>query len=94
MLAGGVAHDFNNLLMSVLGYAELMEADLVDATDRDAHQSQQSALQNISEIRTAALRASELCTSLLAYAGQHLICLLYTSPSPRDRTRSRMPSSA
>ena len=22
------------------------------------------------------------------------ICLLYTSPSPRDRTRSRMPSSA
>ena len=35
--------------------------------------------------------------------GQHVIvlrnqdanpCLLYTSPSPRDRTRSRMPSSA
>ena len=23
-----------------------------------------------------------------------LDCLLYTSPSPRDRTRSRMPSSA
>ena len=23
-----------------------------------------------------------------------VICLLYTSPSPRDRTRSRMPSSA
>jgi hypothetical protein len=26
--------------------------------------------------------------------GQGLDCLLYTSPSPRDRTRSRMPSSA
>ena len=26
--------------------------------------------------------------------GTFLICLLYTSPSPRDRTRSRMPSSA
>ena len=25
---------------------------------------------------------------------QNVICLLYTSPSPRDRTRSRMPSSA
>ena len=25
---------------------------------------------------------------------EHEICLLYTSPSPRDRTRSRMPSSA
>ena len=24
----------------------------------------------------------------------HDLCLLYTSPSPRDRTRSRMPSSA
>ena len=23
-----------------------------------------------------------------------MVCLLYTSPSPRDRTRSRMPSSA
>ena len=27
-------------------------------------------------------------------ATQGKICLLYTSPSPRDRTRSRMPSSA
>ena len=27
------------------------------------------------------------------FAWSH-ICLLYTSPSPRDRTRSRMPSSA
>ena len=26
--------------------------------------------------------------------GHPLACLLYTSPSPRDRTRSRMPSSA
>ena len=27
-------------------------------------------------------------------AGEYKDCLLYTSPSPRDRTRSRMPSSA
>ena len=26
--------------------------------------------------------------------GRFKTCLLYTSPSPRDRTRSRMPSSA
>ena len=32
---------------------------------------------------------------LLYFEGQLFdICLLYTSPSPRDRTRSRMPSSA
>ena len=30
----------------------------------------------------------------LYLAHQSEFCLLYTSPSPRDRTRSRMPSSA
>ena len=30
----------------------------------------------------------------VAGGGEILTCLLYTSPSPRDRTRSRMPSSA
>ena len=29
-----------------------------------------------------------------AVVGLATVCLLYTSPSPRDRTRSRMPSSA
>ena len=29
-----------------------------------------------------------------AQIGRRTVCLLYTSPSPRDRTRSRMPSSA
>ena len=31
---------------------------------------------------------------MLAWPGSKMACLLYTSPSPRDRTRSRMPSSA
>ena len=31
---------------------------------------------------------------LSAVIDNHIHCLLYTSPSPRDRTRSRMPSSA
>ena len=30
----------------------------------------------------------------LEIGNDNKICLLYTSPSPRDRTRSRMPSSA
>ena len=29
-----------------------------------------------------------------SYFAQHRDCLLYTSPSPRDETSSRMPSSA
>ncbi len=35
-----------------------------------------------------------LLYKLYQYAGTRTTCLLYTSPSPRDRTRSRMPSSA
>ena len=34
---------------------------------------------------------SDMAHTILAYTK---CCLLYTSPSPRDRTRSRMPSSA
>ena len=33
-------------------------------------------------------------TKIINYVGKIITCLLYTSPSPRDRTRSRMPSSA
>ena len=33
-------------------------------------------------------------TSIVGRAGWHMACLLYTSPSPRDATLSRMPSSA
>ena len=35
-------------------------------------------------------------TAFYQYCLDHIpmVCLLYTSPSPRDRTRSRMPSSA
>ena len=32
--------------------------------------------------------------SLFMFVREFYPCLLYTSPSPRDRTRSRMPSSA
>ena len=36
----------------------------------------------------------EIAEHLLGIAEQHRGCLLYTSPSPRDRQKSRMPSSA
>ena len=35
-----------------------------------------------------------ISTINIKYGDQDIGCLLYTSPSPRDRTRSRMPSSA
>ena len=38
--------------------------------------------------------ASVLSRVVGLFSGRGYNCLLYTSPSPRDRTRSRMPSSA
>ena len=58
------------------------------------------AVNYLGEPDNAAIATGYLGTLLLAGAylavGQALsaTCLLYTSPSPRDRTRSRMPSSA
>ena len=43
--------------------------------------------EDLSYISSAGLRAILLIAKTLG-------CLLYTSPSPRDRTRARMPSSA
>ena len=46
---------------------------------------------NVRELREAGSTAFRLCTigALISCA-----CLLYTSPSPRDKRQSRMPSSA
>ena len=36
----------------------------------------------------------EAALYILEHGGNYKVCLLYTSPSPRDRQKSRMPSSA
>ena len=46
---------------------------------------------NASEIESEA-SASDIASARLSITGQ--VCLLYTSPSPRDKRQSRMPSSA
>ena len=46
-------------------------------------------------INTAAIHRPEFVSEAAErFGSQCVVCLLYTSPSPRDRTRSRMPSSA
>ena len=45
-------------------------------------------------ILSAQLDTEILMAKALDKDREYIICLLYTSPSPRDRTRSRMPSSA
>ena len=37
---------------------------------------------------------TEILANYIHYPGTLIACLLYTSPSPRDRQKSRMPSSA
>ena len=44
---------------------------------------------------TPYVQDKQICISAFSPGeAEYCICLLYTSPSPRDRTRSRMPSSA
>ena len=47
-------------------------------------------------VDTSTTEVIEAYTAVLSdlFLSNGKICLLYTSPSPRDRTRSRMPSSA
>jgi PAS domain S-box-containing protein len=63
-LAGGVAHDFNNLLTVILGYSELVLADLpLD----DSHKA------DIGEIQKAGTRAAGLTRQLLAFSRKQII---------------------
>ena len=49
--------------------------------------------QSYPDVVVKATSAEEI-SEIMKYAYENNICLLYTSPSPRDRQKSRMPSSA
>ena len=75
-----VSHELRTPLTVLSGYIETF-ADSDELPTRWQRAFQQMQHQS--------LRMNNLVNDLLL-----LSCLLYTSPSPRDRTRSRMPSSA
>ncbi|MBC7964803.1 MAG: PAS domain S-box protein [Fuerstia sp.] len=58
-LAGGIAHDFNNMLQVILGYSDILLMQIED---------QPLIAEQISAIRSAARRSSELTHQLLAFA--------------------------
>ena len=76
--AGNVAMDVARML--ALDPAEL------DPTDTATHA--------IAALKESGIRKVYICARRGAEHAAFTSCLLYTSPSPRDRTRSRMPSSA
>jgi signal transduction histidine kinase/ActR/RegA family two-component response regulator len=63
-LAGGVAHDFNNLLTSIMGYADLLKAQI---------RPEETARQSVQEIRHAAERAADLTRQLLAFSRRQIL---------------------
>ncbi len=60
-LASGVVHDFNNMLMIIMGYAEIGESGLKSPDEQAAV---------FSEIRDAAVRASQLVRRLMTLASE------------------------
>jgi two-component system cell cycle sensor histidine kinase/response regulator CckA len=63
-LAGSVAHDFNNLLGVIIGYTELLSADL-------ASDGQISA--RLETIKKAGMRAASLTSQLLAFSRRQVL---------------------
>ncbi|MGA2184651.1 MAG: chemotaxis protein CheB [Bryobacteraceae bacterium] len=63
-LAGGVAHDFNNLLTAIIGYSSLLYDQLA---------GDESAIQQVLEIKTAGERAASLTQQLLAFSRRQVL---------------------
>ena len=91
----GVGIELLLVLTVTLGLAGVRSLlSLVDSLLAAAPLTAQTAVINAPVRRAELLDLAYQLTGiaqLLAWGG---FCLLYTSPSPRDRTRSRMPSSA
>ena len=77
-------------------YCDAMDEDVLVTKGRkrvSGRSSNTKASDNIISNGSVIAVADGQCM-MIVEQGQIVDCLLYTSPSPRDRTRSRMPSSA
>ena len=78
------------LVFLAFGYMKFQDAN------RDRRMKQAYAAQQIAKVEEEKKTAADLLENIKepSTTDYYSICLLYTSPSPRDATLSRMPSSA
>ena len=84
--------------LSSSGSANSVSAIYLSGRDADslsaAYQEVKTALLSAHGVTATTADFTVSTQAALVEAATSMTCLLYTSPRPRDRTRSRMPSSA
>ena len=79
----------NTLLIALTSTAAGLALGLLTGVVRTAPMSKNPVLRALHKLLNAII-----AIYVEIFRGTPMICLLYTSPSPRDRQKSRMPSSA
>jgi len=94
----GIINVISNILpdQGALGMVKNLIDKDQDLTPQDKETALKLLEQDIIELQEISKRwdSDMKSDSWLSKNTRPMTCLLYTSPSPRDRTRSRMPSSA
>lgn len=69
-MAAGIGHEINNPLNNILSYSKLIHRSLKSSRDGMAAAHQQQLLNDVDDIRSETLRASEIIKGLLNFARQ------------------------
>ena len=107
--AGNIGRGFITPILQENGYEVVLvdvDSDLVNKLNRDQEYSVNFIGSSKESIKVSNIKALNLsdsreiqslisnCDFVSTSVGPQYVCLLYTSPSPRDAQLSRMPSSA
>ena len=96
-ILNGLAHQFDNSKIGSKGVRFMAQSDGSGLYCTDAaklHPTTKNLCARYSRKHVTSIRKARYALNSCGRAAPPLICLLYTSPSPRDLSTSRMPSSA
>jgi len=93
---GGMRHAGSTTLLLDLNGDDLKDALVSDVSSNNIYALYNCGTSTYTYMDSVDRRFPSYDTPINQYIfpATYYVCLLYTSPSPRDRTRSRMPSSA